>query len=117
LRRLIDAGDAEAIPDFLSQSALSEHDRKMLGRIHPAFMGGEYLPNLTSKEMQIARVTIASTTQDVTSVYARRTKHRIVYRVVDEYDGDTLSEKRTRTSIRPLTLVSWRRSSTVRVDL
>lgn len=43
------------------------------------------------------------TTQDVTSVYARRGKNRIRYRVVDEYDGDTLSGRNTRTSRRPLT--------------
>ena len=52
----------------------------------------------------IARITIASTTRDVTSVYARRGRSRIHYRVVDVYEGDTLSEKRTRTSTRPLTL-------------
>ena len=58
-----------------------------LGRIHPAFMGGEYLPDLSQDEVKIARITIASTTQDVTSVYARRGKNRIHYRVVDEYGG------------------------------
>jgi hypothetical protein len=52
----------------------------------------------------IAGITIASTTQDVTSVYARRRKRRIYYRVVDEYEGETLSGKNTRTSTRPLTL-------------
>ena len=78
--------------------------RQALGRIHPAFMGGEYLPDLTPNEVMIARITIASTTQDVTCVYARRGKNRIHYRVVDEYDGETLSERNTRTSTRPLTL-------------
>jgi hypothetical protein len=66
-------------------------------------MGGEYLPDLLPNEVVIARITIASTTQDVTSVYARRGKKRIRYRVVDEYDGDTLSGKNTRTSTLPLT--------------
>jgi len=64
-------------------------------------MGGEYLPNLKPKEVMVARITIASTTQDVTCVYARRTKHRIHYRVVDEYSGDTLSDRRTRSSVKP----------------
>jgi len=36
--------------------------------------------------------------------FARRGKNRIYYRVVDEYGGDTLTEARARTSIRPLTL-------------
>ena len=42
-------------------------------------MGGEYLPALSQKEVMIASITIASTTQDVTSVYARRGKKRICY--------------------------------------
>jgi hypothetical protein len=40
----------------------------------------------------------------VTSVYAKAGKDRIRYRVVDEYNSDTLSEKRTRSSKRPLSL-------------
>ena len=104
MQQLIDAGGLDEIPGFLAQSALSDEERQALGRIHPAFMGGEYLPDLTSNEVEIARITIASITQDVTSVYARRGKNRIYYRVVDEYDGETLSEKNTRTSTRPLTL-------------
>ena len=104
LKQLIDAKLLDEIPDFLAQSALSDGERQALGRIHPAFMGGEYLPDLLENEVAIARITIASTTQDVTSVYARRRKRRIYYRVVDEYEGETLSGKNTRTSTRPLSL-------------
>jgi hypothetical protein len=104
LKRLIDAGQLDEIPDLLAQSALSEADRKALGRFHPAFMSGEYLADLKNDEVMIARITIASTTQDVTCVYARRGKNRIYYRVVDEYGGDTLSGRNTRTSVKPLTL-------------
>jgi hypothetical protein len=104
LQQLIDAGRLDEIPELLAQSALTEADRQALGRIHPTFMGGEYLPDLQCNEVEIARITIASTTQDVTSVYARRGKGRIHYRVVDEYEGDTLSGKNMRTSVRPLTL-------------
>src|SRR4029453_4622764 len=64
-------------------------------------MGGEYLPDLRSEEVEIARITIASVTQDVTSVYARRGRKRIYYRVVDDYVGETLASKRTRTSPQP----------------
>jgi hypothetical protein len=73
-----------------------------LGRLHPSFMGGEYLPDRRDTEAEIARLNIDSTTSDVTSVYARPGKDRINYRVVDEYWGDTLTEKRTRSSKRPL---------------
>ena len=35
-------------------------------------MGGEYLPDCDLNEVEIARITMASTTQDVTCVYAKR---------------------------------------------
>ena len=104
LQRLIDAGRLDEVPDFLARSGLSDSDRAALGRLHPAFMGGEYLPDIKQKEVVIASITIASVTQDVTCVYARRGRRRIYYRVVDEYGGDTLSGKACRTSTRPLTL-------------
>jgi hypothetical protein len=40
-------------------------------------MGGEYLPDLIPNEVEIARITIASTTQDVTCVYARQVEDGI----------------------------------------
>jgi hypothetical protein len=104
LKRSLDRGRPEEVPDFLARSSLTNAERSSLGSIHPAFMGGEYLPDLAQNETMIARITIASTTQDVTCVYARRGKSRIHYRVVDEYEGDTLSGRNTRTSVKPLTL-------------
>jgi hypothetical protein len=104
LQRLIDAGRLDEAPAILMLSGLSKHDREMIGRIHPAFMGGEYLPDLDDREVEIARITIDSVTRDVTSVFARRGKRRISYRVVDEYGGDTLTGKGTRTSLRPISL-------------
>lgn len=90
-------------PDLLLH-ALTHEDRRAHGRIHPAFMGGEYLPSRRAGEVEIARITIASTTQDVTCVYARKVGQRIHYQVVDEYNGDTLDGLGHRTSLRPLTL-------------
>jgi hypothetical protein len=104
LKELIDGGRAEDVPEFLAKSALSEEERAAIGRIHPMFMGGEYLPDIDGQEVEIARVCIKSTTYDVTSVYARRTKRRIYFRIVDEYDGETLTGRTTRTSVKPLTL-------------
>lgn len=104
LQQLIGAGRLDEIPGFLAQSSLTASERQSIGQLHPAFMGGEYLPDLAEHEVEIARITIASTTQDVTSVFARRGKRRIYYRVADEYGGETLSGKSTRTSTRPLTL-------------
>ena len=94
----------KTFPISSAKTALTSSERQALGRIHPAFMGGEYLPDLKATETMIARITIASTTQDVTSVYARRGKGRIYYRVVDEYEGETLSGKIERTSSQPLSL-------------
>lgn len=104
LRELLDAGRLDAIPDELSRAALPEADRQAAGRVHPWFMGGEYLPTVAQREVEIARVRLASTTFDVTSLYARPGASRIRYRVVDEYDGETLSGPTERTSVRPLTL-------------
>jgi hypothetical protein len=84
--------------------ALTEDQRRIQGGIHPAFMGGEYLPDSLPGEVEIARITIASTTQDVTCVYARQQGQMIHYRVVDEYEGMTLDEPTELTSSEPLTL-------------
>jgi hypothetical protein len=94
----------ELIDSELLQHALPDEHRQAQGRIHPAYMGGEYLPSSRAGEVEIARITIASTTQDVTCVYARKVGQRIHYRVVDEYSGDTLDGLGHRTSLRPLTL-------------
>src|SRR4029079_6059533 len=56
LKQLIDARRLDDIPDFLARAALSEADRQALGRIHPALMGGEYLPALSQNEVMIASI-------------------------------------------------------------
>jgi hypothetical protein len=104
IRAAFDANRVSALDEYYAIPVLHEDDRRALGALHPSFMGGEYLPNREETEVEIARITIDSTTSDVTSVYAKAGKSRIYYRVVDEYGGDTLSEKRTRTSKQPLTL-------------
>jgi hypothetical protein len=48
-------------------------------------MGGEYLPNYSRQEVEIARIALASTTSDVISLRTRPSGSRIKYRVVDEY--------------------------------
>lgn len=102
--KALEAGNEGLIPIELSQQVLNEVDREILSRIHPAFMGGEYLPDRSRQEVEIARITIASTTQDVTCVYARQVGSRIHYRVVDEYEGMTLDGSAIRTSTKPLKL-------------
>lgn len=104
IREAFDANTVTPLDEYYAAPVLHEQDRRALGALHPSFMGGEYLPNRQETEVEIARINIDSTTSDVTSVYAKAGKNRIYYRVVDEYNGDTLSEKRTRTSKQPLTL-------------
>jgi hypothetical protein len=104
VRRLLDEGRADVIPDFLTRAGLSKEERAALGRISPQLMGGEYLPDQGDDEVEIARIEIRSTTSDVTSVYARQVGTAIHYRVVDEYGGETLSGAAERESIASLTL-------------
>ena len=104
LRQALDSGEIDAVPDAIRAPELSSELRAAVGRLHPDYMGGEYLARGKAEELEIARIRIRSTTSDVVCVYARPVGKRIAYRVVDEYEGDTLSARRTRTSVRPLTM-------------
>ncbi len=88
----------------ISQESLALEERDAAGRVHPWFMGGEYLPDSLPSEVEIARVTLNSTLLDVISVRARRTGKRIAYRIVDEHE-DLTDDYRVvpKTSSRPLT--------------
>ena len=96
------AGDTLAGEDWLTESKLDDSTRKVIGSCHPAYMGGEYLPTIGDEEIEIARIVLASVTQDVISVRARRTGKRIAYRVVDEYDTEFAVAKKS--SAQPLSL-------------
>jgi hypothetical protein len=72
--------------EWLTDSQLDDGLRRFTGSVHPAFMGGEYLPPLRQNEIEIARIVLASVMQDVISVRARRIGSRIYYSVHDEYD-------------------------------
>ena len=104
IRDAFDADRVTPLDELYASPTLPDEDRRALGRLHPSFMGGAYLPDRRDTEVEIARINIDSTTSDVTSVYAKAGKDRIRYRVVDEYNGDTLTEKHTRSSKRPLSL-------------
>ena len=78
------------LDDTFLQSTLSEEQRQRFGLIHPSFMGGEYLPDCTEDETEIARIELESTLADVTSIRAKRVDDEYHYNVVDEH-GDTYS--------------------------
>ena len=67
-----------------------------------AMRGGDFLPRLRKNEVEIARLSLESTTWDVISIRARPVGQRIAYRVVDEYQTDYVI--RPKTSKHPLTL-------------
>ncbi len=100
----LEAGEINEVPPSLLSPSLDDDLRRAIGGLHPGFMGGEYLPTAKGTEVEIARIRVASTMSDATSIYARRKGKRIAYRVVDEYEGDTLSSRTTRTSTQPLTM-------------
>jgi len=104
LKTLFDEGRHQEVRDLVGDAAFSVADRMALESIHPMFMGGNYLPDTEDGEVEIARISIESTTYDVTSVYARPEGGLIHYRVVDEYGGDTLQGPSETTTTAPMTL-------------
>ncbi|MBC7548723.1 MAG: hypothetical protein H7224_08820 [Polaromonas sp.] len=104
LQSLFAEGRHAEVKTLLITDVLSVGDKKALEAYHPMFMGGNYLPDTDGGEVEIARICIESTTSDVTSVFAKPDRGRICYRVVDEYEGDTLTELTTMMSDEPLTL-------------
>jgi hypothetical protein len=104
LGALYKEGRYDEIEQLLGEHGITNSEFKELGKIHPMFMGGNYLPDTEENEVEIARIAIESTTFDVTSLFARFEEGIIHYRVVDEYDGDTLSGDSAMTSKKTLTL-------------
>ncbi len=102
--RLLKENRLHEASEFLLADRLTDRERDLFGKIDPAFMGGEYLPDGEGEEVEIARVTMESTTQDVISVRARPAPDGagIQYCVVDEYESDF--EITPETSREPLTL-------------
>ena len=96
------AGEFETLASELTQATVSGALQQRLGRIHPTFMGGEYLPDYRKSETEIARISLDSTTADVISIRAARRSGRLRYRVVDEYD--TKFELPLKSSQKPFTL-------------
>lgn len=96
------AGKLEELDAKLLQDIPDDDVRHNLGRIHPSFMGGEYLPGYLTGEVEIARICLRSTTSDVITLRARPAPDGIAYRVEDEYDG--VFSLPIEISKRPLTL-------------
>ena len=102
IREAIERGELDNVPDSILCDELSPGVREMVARLHPTYMGGEYLPGYKPSEVEITRVVLASATQDVMSVRACPNSGRIRYRVEDEYE--TQYRVRPQTTKQPLTL-------------
>lgn len=109
LERRSEAGRslAEVIEDGLAEGLLDESaDESFVDFMScygdPTWMGGEFLPELRRNEVEIARLTLNSTTMDVTSYRARWSGDRYHYSARDEYGNRIVLSRRT--SVRPLTL-------------
>lgn len=82
-----DAGELDKLNEELLKDELTDRVRQDLGRIHPFFMGGEYLPGWLPDEVAIVRIGLRSTTYDVIELRARRISQRAIsLRWVDEYE-------------------------------
>lgn len=102
IRSYFESGRMDEFSADLLPAALDADTRDRIGRIHPAFMGGEYLPNYWPGEIELVRLELCSVTQDVISLRVRPRKGRNLYRVVDEYG--TAFELARRSSRGPLSL-------------
>ena len=88
--------------EWLAAATLTPEERSWWGALHPTNMGGEYLPDFDPEEVEIARVSLASTTADQISIRAAWDAGRIRYSVDDEY-GTTFVCAITESE-RPLTM-------------
>jgi hypothetical protein len=96
------SGLLPTLSDDLLRDTLEEDTRESLGLTHPSFMGGEYLPDYSRDEVEIARIELQSTTSGVISIRAWPRSKRIEYSVCDEYQVEyRLPQK---TSGRPFSL-------------
>src|SRR5687768_17466458 len=59
------AGKLEELDSALLSDELDNESRTRFGRIHPTCLGGEYLPSYRAGEVEVARITLESTTSDV----------------------------------------------------
>ncbi len=101
---LLREGNADALASSEFDESLSNEAREFRGRVHPSLMSGEYLPDFDADEVEIARVTLASVTGDVISIRARYHGALIRYRIVDEYEGESVYHCEPEESARPLTM-------------
>lgn len=101
-RAVYDAVLGPIADEVLGERASAEFTHNLNHAFGPSWMGGEYLPDLKGREVEIARLVLASATMDVFSVRARLRSGKYHYSIRDEYA--TEFTVRPQTSRAPLTL-------------
>ncbi len=79
---------AGASPNFVLDESLGDDVLRGWSSGDPSMLGGEFLPDALPEEVEIARISMQSTTGDVVEIRARPVDGQIAYRVVDEYAAD-----------------------------
>ena len=87
-RRIYEDQGFRGLNEFFVKEELTEEERAAWGGVGPWCLGGEYLPPLYDNEVEIARISMASTTSDQISVRARQLDGAIHYRIVGEYEEE-----------------------------
>jgi hypothetical protein len=104
LEILLSEGRIQEVQNLLADRGITTNSIRHLESIHPMFRGGNYLPDMDEGEVEVARIEIASTTHDVTCLFAKMENGKIKFRVVDEYGGDTLNSPTEVTTDEPMNL-------------
>lgn len=105
IRKWIEANPGQTLPEGLLANAPTSFDREMASQVHPSWYGGQFLPSVDDRTVEVARVVMASTLCDVVAVYATWSGGRWRYRAVDDFSGGLMTwELPQKSSVRPLSL-------------
>lgn len=91
-------------PDIGSGSEGASWPMQTKDAVHSSNTGKRYLPTLEEGEVEIGRITLESTLGDVICVFAKSIGERIHYRVVDQYQGESLGSETTTVTMYPMSL-------------
>lgn len=104
LRQLLDKSEPAQRAQILAQAPLTRADRKILGSLYSASVGENDLPNVGEGGIEIARVSLKSTTGNMRVIYARLEAGAIRYRAVDECGRDGLQGPAETATTEPMSL-------------
>lgn len=86
-RAAYDAALGPIEEEILRESVADPSSSLVHRTLGPEWLGGEYLPDLSRREVEIARIELRSTLADVFSLRARVAGRRYEYRMIDEYES------------------------------